>query len=223
MQTFAVDADVDVSESPEPTQRRTDRNEEVLAAIQQNLLQLGEAFGILENSKAEEQKLATALEATCTEEKKVLLDESVSEKQATERLLKCRALRDVQAARVNNAKARTGIATEDVLEFGRIVRRNCTHLAHALLQARLLQFMDGFLGPAIDHGLPITSVALVEASRPYKELLYFANSVHMESRNDAQQELSELATELDRWFAKLKSFVETEPDLDLACVYLGKD
>jgi hypothetical protein len=32
-----------------------------------------------------------------------------------------------------------------------------------------------------------------------------------------------LATEPDRWFAKLKSFVGTEPDLDVACVYLGKD
>ena len=48
-------------------------------------------------------------------------------------------------------------------------------------------------------------------------------SVHMESRKDVQQEFSELATEPDRWFAKLKSFVETEPDLDLARVYLGKD
>ena len=33
----------------------------------------------------------------------------------------------------------------------------------------------------------------------------------------------ELATEPDRWFAKLESFVETEPDLDLSSVYLGKD
>jgi hypothetical protein len=45
----------------------------------------------------------------------------------------------------------------------------------------------------------------------------------MESRKDVKQEPSELATEPDRWFTKLKSFVETEPDLDLACVYLGKD
>src|SRR5262245_26603513 len=27
----------------------------------------------------------------------------------------------------------------------------------------------------------------------------------------------------DRWFAKLKSFVGTEPDLDLSSIYLGKD
>jgi hypothetical protein len=132
----------------------------------------------------------------------------------------------VENARHTAARQRTGIAIEDVCEFGRVVRRNCTHLAHALLQARrtrLLHFIDGFLGPAIDHQLPITSVALVEASRPYKELLWFTNSVHMESRKDVQQELSELVTNPDRWFAKLKSFVETEPDLDLACVYLGKD
>ena len=83
--------------------------------------------------------------------------------------------------------------------------------------------MDSFLGPAIDHGLPITSVALVEASNPFKELLWFTNSVHMEPRKDAGEELNELRTAPDRWFAKLKSFVGTEPDLDVACVYLGKD
>jgi hypothetical protein len=40
MQTEILDADPDVTESPEPTEekRRTDRNEEVLTAIQQNLL-----------------------------------------------------------------------------------------------------------------------------------------------------------------------------------------
>jgi integrase len=64
---------------------------------------------------------------------------------------------------------------------------------------------------------------LVEASKPYKELLYIANCIHMESRKDVQQKLSELATEPDRWFTKLKSFVGTEPDLDLSSVYLGKD
>ena len=129
-------------------------------------------------------------------------------------------------ARQTAARQRTAIAVEDVLEFGRITRRNCTHLAHALLQARrarLLQFMDSFLGPAIDHGLPITSVALVEASNPFKELLWFTNSVHMEPRRNSGEELAELKPAPDRSFTKLKSFVGTEPDLDLGSVFLGKD
>ena len=83
--------------------------------------------------------------------------------------------------------------------------------------------MDSFLGPAIDHGLPITSVALVEASNPFKELLWFTNSVHMEPRRNSGEELAELKPAPDRSFTKLKSFVGTEPDLDLGSVFLGKD
>src|SRR5262245_13239238 len=103
------------------------RNGEVLDRIEAHLRQLEEAFVRLENLKTEEQKLAAALDATCIEEKKILSDESASEKQATERLLKCRALRDIQAARVNNARTRTAIQIEDALEFGQTVRRNCVH------------------------------------------------------------------------------------------------
>ena len=83
--------------------------------------------------------------------------------------------------------------------------------------------MNSFLGPAIDHGLPITSVALVEASKPFKELLWFTNSVHMEPRRNSGEELAELKPAPDRSFTKLKSFVGTEPDLDLGSVFLGKD
>jgi hypothetical protein len=96
------------------------------------------------------------------------------------------------------------------------VRRNCAHLGAALLQARrarLLQFINEFLGSQHDSGLPFANTVLVEASKPYKELLYFTNSVHMEPRKDAGEELNELRTAPDRWFARLKTFIETEPNL----------
>jgi len=67
---------------------RLRRNGEVLDRIEAHLRQFEEAFVRLENLKTEEQKLAAALDATCIEEKKILSDESASEKQATERLLK---------------------------------------------------------------------------------------------------------------------------------------
>jgi len=64
---------------------------------------------------------------------------------------------------------------------------------------------------------------MVQASKPYKELLWFTNTIHLEPRQDVEQELSELATASDRWFSGLRRFIETEPDLDLPCVYLGRD
>jgi len=64
---------------------------------------------------------------------------------------------------------------------------------------------------------------MVQASKPYKELLYFTNTLHMEQHDDKDEELRELATEPDRWFTGLKRFVETEPALDLSSVFLGKD
>jgi hypothetical protein len=221
-------AGTDVIESPQTIeeQRRKEHNQEVLAAIEENMRRLQTGFAQLDACKIAEQQLADEVRKAESEETRILKDEDLSVPAATKKLVEARAKRDVLIARHTAARQRTGIAIEDLLEFGRIVRRNCTHFAHALLQARrarLLQFMDGFLGPAIDHGLPITTVALVEASKPYKELLWFTNSVHMEARKDVNEELSELATDPDRWFAKLKSFVETEPDLDLTCVYLGKD
>jgi hypothetical protein len=53
----------------------------------------------------------------------------------------------------------------------------------------------------------------VEASKPYKELLYFTNSVHMEPRKDAGEELNELRTAPDRWFARLKTLSKPSPNL----------
>ena len=130
--------------------------------------------------------------------------------------LNCRALRDIQAARVNNARTRTAIQIEDALEFGQTVRRNCVHLGAALLQARrnrLLKFVSDFWGPQVDSGLPVDSVFLVEASKPYKELRNFTNTIEMQPRKEVQQELSELATEPDHWFAKLKALSEPSPIL----------
>jgi hypothetical protein len=233
MQTEILDSGPDsaganIMASPQSAeeQSRTDRNEEVLAAIQQNLLRLREAFAQLDVCKTAEEQLADEVHKAEAEENRILKDEELSVLVATKKVVEARARHDVLIARHTAARQRTTIQIEDVLEFGRIVRRNCVHLGAALLQARrtrLLQFMDGFLGPAIDHGLPITTVALVEASRPYKEFLYFTNSVHMEPRKDSNEELSELKTAPDRWLGKLKTFVASEPDLDLSSVFLGKD
>jgi hypothetical protein len=115
---------------------------------------------------------------------------------------------------------------EDVLKFGRIVRRNCVHLGAALLTARrnrILGVLDALFGPQLNSGLLISNADMVQASKPYKELLYFTNTLHMEQHHDKDQELRELATEPDRWFTGLKRFVETEPALDLSSVFLGKD
>jgi hypothetical protein len=71
------------------------------------------------------------------------------------------------------------------------------------------------LGPQVDSGLLIANTDMVQAAKPYRELQYFCNTIHMERRKDLDEELSELATAPDRWFTKLKSFVGTEPALDL--------
>ena len=44
----------------------------------------------------------------------------------------------------------------------------------------------------------------------------------MQPRKDAEQEVDELKTAPIRWFAGLKSLIETEPALDLGSVFLGE-
>jgi hypothetical protein len=135
-------------------------------------------------------------------------------------------LQTASAARHTAARQRTAIGVEDVCEFGRIVRRNCVHLGAALLtarRARLLGALDALFGPQFDSGLLISNTDMVQASKPYRQLQNYTNTLHMEQRQDKDEELSELTTAPDRWFTGLKNFIGTEPDLDLSSVFLGKD
>jgi hypothetical protein len=232
MPTEILDADpdtagTDVIESPQTIeeQRRKEHNQEVLAAIEENMRRLQQAFVRLDACRKAEAELADEVRKAESEESRISKDEDVSVPTATKKLVEARAKKDVLVARHTAGRQRTAIAIEDVLELGRIVRRNCVHLGAALLtarRARLLEFANDFWGPPFDSGLPISSVALVEASKPYKELLYFTNTVHMEQRQDKDEELAELATAPDRWFTGLKDFIPTEPALDLSSVYLGE-
>lgn len=227
MQTLADPVDVDVIESPQITeeQRRADHSEEVLAAIEQNLLKLQSAFTQLDVCRNTEAELADEVRKAEAEETRILKDEEVSVPAATKKLVEARAKKDVLVARHTAARQRTTIQVEDVLEFGRIVRRNCVHLGAALLQARrirLLEVLNSLFGAQLDSGLPVTNIDMVQACKPYRELQSFYNSVHMQGHKDVNEELAELKTAPDRWFAKLKSFIGAEPGLDLSSVFLGE-
>ena len=80
---------IDLTESPQPTeeQRRISRNEEVRAAIEQNLLQLQSAFAQLDVCRNEEAERLSELQKAEAEETQILKNEDLSLANATKRLL----------------------------------------------------------------------------------------------------------------------------------------
>ena len=69
------------------------------------------------------------------------------------------------------------------------------------------------LGPPVDHGLMVNSVELTRRSRPVISLQQLCNWIHRESRPNAEEELSELRSEVPkRWLAELRAIVGQEAE-----------
>jgi hypothetical protein len=185
-----------------------------LAQIEGQLGQLASGFETLDALRAEEQELATACQEAAAQEKAVLEDQDSTEKQATERLLKVRALRDVRDARLANTRKRI-VQHLDLLRYDLCepLRRSLTNLGFALLahcRQRIEKLFFELLGNGVDHGLPVSTTDLTQRSKPVLDLQRFCNSVR-DVPKDPQQQFTELRSDLPRsWLTELHAVIEVE-------------
>src|SRR5262245_31058416 len=100
MQTLANPVDVNQSETLQPSEEQypINRNEEILAAIEQNLQRLQSAFVQLDVCTTAEAELAEEVRKAEAEESKILKDEDLSLPVATKKVVEARAKRDVLIA-----------------------------------------------------------------------------------------------------------------------------
>jgi hypothetical protein len=148
------------------------------------------------------------------EEKAILENEDATEKQAVERLLKARALRDVRDARLSNARKRI-VQHVDLVRYDLCepLRKNFTNLAFALLthrRQRMEKLFHELLGNGVDHNLPISTLDLVQRCKPVLNLERFCAGVR-EARKPFEEELAELRSELPhRWLIELRRVIQEE-------------
>jgi hypothetical protein len=191
---------------------------EALSDIAVQLHQLDAAFAELDNLKAQERESVAALEEAGREEQTILENQDTSEKQAVDKLLKARALKDIRSTRVAGIRKRLTLHVDLVVhDIGSDVRRACSNLAHGLLAARRERFLALFnelIPVPSEHGLPFNNDILVRICRPVAELQNFVNTVNRESRPSIEEELAELRSEVPRrWLSELRVIVAQEQSI----------
>jgi hypothetical protein len=205
-----------VSTQPESLQRpETGQYNQALAEIETQLAQLHGAFETLDRLKAEADEAQNAYETAIADEKMILADQNGTEKQAVDRLLKARALRDVREARLTQARKRVADSCDSIVyDIGQPLRHDLSNLAHALLAARMQRIhklFDALLGVPYDSGLPLDNKELTRRSRPVVTVQQLCNWIHREARPTAEEELAELRSEVPRrWLSELRAIVEAE-------------
>ena len=215
MQTLTDETTPDVA-SPEPAQANP--YIQALAAIETQLEQLSAAFSELDKLRAEETELLAACEQIAGEERALLENPGGNEKQATDKLLRIRATRDVRQARLDGARKKLVLHIDLLIhDLGQDLRHTMNGLAHGLLSARterIHKLYDSLLGPPIDHGLPVTSELLTRASKPVIAVQQLCNWIHREPRPTVEEELAELRSDVPaRWLAELRAIVQAESNL----------
>jgi hypothetical protein len=87
-------------------------------------------------------------------------------------------------------------------------------LAYALLNARTKRIEALFIsliGVPYDHGLSVNAQDLTRVSKPVVAVRQLANWIHRESRPTAEEELSELRSEVPaRWLSELRGLIQEE-------------
>jgi hypothetical protein len=89
-----VETDDIIPESPE-----TDPRLEAFTQLEHATSELEAAFASLENLKVQQAELEKQLFQACQDEKTIIGDQTISEAQGVEKLLECRAKRDLRAER----------------------------------------------------------------------------------------------------------------------------
>jgi hypothetical protein len=185
------------------------------ARLKSQLVQLDAAFSALDAYRSEEAELVAACEQVAAEEKVVLEQHDGSEKQAVDRLLKVRALKDIRQARLTGMRKKITLHVDMLIhDVGSPLRHSMSSLAYGLLNSRssrIQKLYDSLLGVPYDSGLPIDNRELTRRSKPVIAVQQLCNWIHRESRPTAEEELSELRSEVPRrWLSELRGLVEEE-------------
>jgi hypothetical protein len=212
MQTLTDETTPDVA-SPEPAQANP--YIQALAAIETQLEQLSAAFSELDKLRAEETELLAACEQIAGEERALLENPGGNEKQATDKLLRIRATRDVRQARLDGARKKLVLHVDLLIhDLGEQLRHDLSNLAYALFRVRSDRFQKLFfelLGPGIDHGLMVTTEDLARRSKPVLAVEGLYNWIGRDPRPTVDEELAELRSDVPaRWLAELRAIVEAE-------------
>jgi hypothetical protein len=216
MQTDTVNEPLaDSASSDSPQQSEADPYAEALTQIEAQLENLTVAFTQLDALRAEEAELIAACEQVAAEEKAILENQDATEKQSVDRLLKTRALKDVREARAASARKKLALHVDLLIhDLGGQLRRDMSNLAYALFRVRTDRFQKLFFtlfGPALDHGLMVTTEDLARRAKPVLRAEGLYNWIGRESHKDIETELNELRSELPRrWLSELKAIAEAE-------------
>jgi hypothetical protein len=206
MQSSTLNADPDSVGAKVIHPSQTDQLDQLEARVRE----LEQSFGRLETLQSELQDLELAYQESCGEEKRILADETATEKEATKRLLECRAKRDLRHERLLNGKRRISDLIDTItLDDGPDLRRFFARFAHRLLaekEAAITELFNDLLTPGFIAG--VNNRDLVQASAPVVRVRQIANWCNNQPHKDQQEELSQLR-ELPRlWLTALHKLVE---------------
>jgi hypothetical protein len=191
---------------------------QALSDIAVQLHSLDAAFTELDDLRSEEKGLQEAHDQIFAEEKAILSDPSGSEKATVDKLVRVRATVDVRNAKLIAMRKRIGSLVDVIYyDLGQPLRTSLSNLANVLLNRRVKRIQalfDDLLGPPVDHGLMVNSVELTRRSRPVISLQQLVNWIGRESRPIAEEELSELRSEVPRrWLTELRSVIAQEQSM----------
>ena len=185
-----------------------------IAEIEGQLNAFASGCDQLDALRVEEAESVRVCDEITGEERAFLENPTGSEKQATEKLLRIRATRDIRNAKLTNVRKRiTGHIDVLVFDVAQPLRRNFVNLSHALLAARrqrIEKFFHQLTGNGSDHGLPVSVLDLTQRSKPVLDLQRLCNWIR-DVKKDPQSELAELHSELPkRWLAELRRVIQEE-------------
>jgi hypothetical protein len=209
MQTVIDDIQPDAALS-EPAQANP--YAQALAEIETRLEQLSAAFQQLDTLRAEEAELVTASDEIANEERAFLENPSGSERQATERLIRLRATKDIRASKLAAHRKKIGSHC-DVIRYdvAEPLRQSFAMFANELLvhtEDKVQEMFDTLLERGAVPG--IDNLILTKASTPVRKLERLGHSIGSVPPKDPAIALQELRHQPAKWLSELRAIVEAE-------------
>jgi len=197
---------------------RTDANSVELAKIElEAIAPLEQGFVKLDSLESERARLQSEVERATAEEKSLLADESLNEKDAVAKILKTRAIKDVMTARLGAAERRVKEHRFDLLESCSVVRRKLGTVVYYVRTARTKRakaiIEDLIEGPVRFSGVGLMD--LVRRVRFVREIELVVNRISTGQHIDQETELNTLRELARKWFEECKALVFAEPGFNL--------
>jgi hypothetical protein len=182
---------------------------EAIAPLEQGFVR----FDALETARAH---LQNEVERATAEEKSLLADESLNEKDAVAKLLKTRAFKDVMAARLGAAERRVQEQRFALLESCSVMRRRLGNVVYHLRAARVKR-AKSIIEDLIEGPVRFGSVGLMDLVRRTKTVKHVDQVINrITGQNvDPQVELDTVRQLARQWFEEISLLVTTEPGFSL--------